>query len=134
MNNHCINFKLFSVLFSNLTGYIQIYNQEATKPDNKGLKINDEKECPSDESEDEDYNPELNEVTCCNGSQTEEMDSDGLDLSNSTTYYSISDKFNFGEAGDGEKMNRPRQRTNVDYKKLHDVGLMDSNILLFLHV
>lgn len=61
------------------------------------------------------------------------MDSDEFDLSNSTTYHS--DKINFGEADEGEIMYQPRQRTNVDYKKLHDVSLIDSMLfacLIFL--
>jgi hypothetical protein len=62
------------------------------------------------------------------------MDSDELDLSNSTTYYSNSDKINFGEGDVGEIMNQPRQRTNVDYKKLHDVSLMDSIIVFMFDI
>ena len=78
---------------------------------------------------DEDYNPELNEVTCSSGNETEETDSEKFDLSNSSTCNSHSDKINFGEAGECEIMHRPRQRKYVDYMKLHDVSLMDSMLL-----
>ncbi|KAF3325580.1 pathogenesis-related homeodomain protein-like protein [Carex littledalei] len=106
--------------FSIDSSYVDIFKEEAANPEGKDLKFKDEKEWPSDESEDEDYNPELNEVTCSSGNETEETDSEKFDLSNSSTCNSHSDKINFGEAGECETMHRPRQRKYVDYMKLHD--------------
>ncbi|KAJ4763628.1 hypothetical protein LUZ62_074003 [Rhynchospora pubera] len=106
--------------FSVDSSYLNIFDEEATNPDGKVLKFEDDEAWPSDESEDEDYDPEINAVSCSSIDETEETDFNEFDLPNSSAYNSNDDKTNFGEANAGKIMHQPRQRKTVDYKKLHD--------------
>ncbi|KAJ3698688.1 hypothetical protein LUZ61_002393 [Rhynchospora tenuis] len=106
--------------FSIDSSYLNIFDKEATNPDGKVLKFGDDEAWPSDESEDEDYDPEINAVSCSSIDETEETDFNEFDLPNSSAYNSNNDITNIGEANADKIMHQPRQRSTVDYKKLHD--------------
>lgn len=118
--------------------------KEATNPDVDNACLNSTGEWPSEDSADEDYDPETN---CNNHSRTVTDESESSDACSSSGVYYTSDEassysnrprnhyldgtfghiinehfVDSGEAGDCDITNYRRQRRDVDYKKLHDVS------------
>ena len=100
--------------------------------------LNPEEEWPSDDSEDDDYNPESRED--CHNINTEGSDDNACDdLSSSTSLCSSDGECSLVDEGvnheyssvngcidsdeSEEKVCGPRQRKAVDYKKLYDVSI-----------
>ncbi|KAH7674694.1 Zinc finger RING/FYVE/PHD-type protein [Dioscorea alata] len=116
--------------------------KEATNPDADNACLNPTGEWPSEDSADEDYDPDTN---CNNHSRTATDESESSDACSSSGVYYTSDEassysnrprnhflngtfghiinehfVDSGEAGDCDITNYRRQRRDVDYKKLHD--------------
>ncbi|KAB2600058.1 pathogenesis-related homeodomain protein-like [Pyrus ussuriensis x Pyrus communis] len=93
------------------SGWQDVFKEEAAFPHGKNSLLNPDEEWPSDDSEDDDYNPERNENSCSRGGSNdiaseEEFSTDvsvGSDVST-----------------DGEIVSGRRQKRSVDYKKLYD--------------
>lgn len=100
--------------------------------------LNPEEEWPSDDSEDDDYDPERRENSCgisgaaLDGDDTDDTDSstslswsvDGEDFSGSgrRENHSVDSGADSYETSDGEIISGRRRRRAVDYKKLYDVS------------
>ncbi|KDP41097.1 hypothetical protein JCGZ_03227 [Jatropha curcas] len=115
--------------------------KEATFPDGGSTLLNPEEEWPSDDSEDDDYDPERRENSisgagtdndACDDSSSatslgwssdgevfsgsRKWEIDNTDFRNQSIYSSLDSD----ETSDGEIMSGRRQRRAVDYKKLYD--------------
>ncbi|XP_052200486.1 pathogenesis-related homeodomain protein isoform X2 [Diospyros lotus] len=130
--------------FSPDSNWQDIFKEEAALPDGGSALLDLEQEWPSDDSGDDDYDPEKVEHSCSHsgaGSDFEALD----DASSSRSSCSLEDEF-FTESGspadrsqdgcdtsfkssigidldettDFEILSGPRQRKTVDYKKLYD--------------
>ncbi|KAK1268461.1 hypothetical protein QJS04_geneDACA013956 [Acorus gramineus] len=117
-----------------------IFKESANYSDEENTCLDAAEEWPSEDSQDDDYDPERNEESC-NGAGTE---GDATDESAcSSSFYWSSDEgsprvkftnrnpsnaslfdsmtsINFEDTSDVEIMNCRRRRKDVDYKKLHD--------------
>lgn len=93
-----------------------VFKEEAAFPDGANAFLNPDEEWPSDDSEDDDYNPERKEKSCSiSGAGSDDNMSDDELSSNSSV---ASD-----ESTDAEIICGRRQRRDVDYKKLYDVSI-----------
>lgn len=130
--------------FSADSHWQEIFKEEAALPDGGGAFLDPEQEWPSDDSEDDDYDPEKIENSCSYsraGSEADDLD----DASSSSSLWSLEDEV-FSESGrpskkhkdgqnasfessigvdsdettDCEVLSGPRLRKAVDYKKLYD--------------
>ncbi|KAK7329743.1 hypothetical protein VNO77_23920 [Canavalia gladiata] len=120
--------------FSLHSTWQDVFKEEAAIPDGDTVLLNPEEEWPSDDSEDDDYNPERKEESHnINKEGTDDDASD--DLSSSTSlcssdgecslvdgvsheYFSVNSSIDSDESE--EKACGRRQRKAVDYKKLYD--------------
>ncbi|KAI8571418.1 hypothetical protein RHMOL_Rhmol01G0118700 [Rhododendron molle] len=117
-----------------------IFKDEAALSDGGGALQDPEQEWPSDDSEDDDYDPEKNETSCSYGRAGSEVDVTD-DASSSSSLWSLEDEV-FSESGspgkgrwnasfkasigadcaettDHEILSGPRERRAVDYTKLY---------------
>ncbi|KAL6977859.1 hypothetical protein U1Q18_026642 [Sarracenia purpurea var. burkii] len=129
--------------FSAESHWQDIFKEEAALPDNGGALQDPEQEWPSDDSKDDDYDPEKNENSCSYGRAGSEADSSD-DVSISSSLWSLEDEVlsesgrpsksrrggwnssfesaigvDSDETTDYEILSGPRQRRAVDYKKLY---------------
>ncbi|KAI4335360.1 hypothetical protein L6164_014012 [Bauhinia variegata] len=119
--------------FSMDCNWQDVFKEEAAFPDGDTALLNPEEEWPSDDSEDDDYNPEKREDNhSISTEDTDDVASD--DLSNSPCSWSLEGDFSVGKEATGhEAVNScidsdesgeiacgRRQRKAVDYKKLYD--------------
>ncbi|KAL2338682.1 hypothetical protein Fmac_013128 [Flemingia macrophylla] len=120
--------------FSLHSSWQDVFKEEAAIPDGETSLLNPEEEWPSDDSEDDDYDPERKEDSHnINTAGTDDSVSD--DLSSSTSlcssdgecypvdgcsheYFSVNSSIDSDESE--EKACGRRQRKAVDYKKLYD--------------
>ncbi|KAJ1400632.1 Zinc finger, PHD-type [Sesbania bispinosa] len=116
--------------FSFNSNWQDVFKEEAALPDGDTALLNPEEEWPSDDSEDDDYNPERRE----DGHDINTEGTDGLSCSTSLCssdgecslvddgvsheYFSVNSSIDSDESE--EKACGPRQRKAVDYKKLYD--------------
>ncbi|KAF3452738.1 hypothetical protein FNV43_RR03171 [Rhamnella rubrinervis] len=99
--------------FSMNSNWQDVFKEEAAFPDGANALLNPDEEWPSDDSEDDDYNPERKENSCSiSGAGSDDNMSDDELSSNSSV---ASD-----ESTDAEIICGRRQRRDVDYKKLYD--------------
>ncbi|XP_042496471.1 pathogenesis-related homeodomain protein isoform X2 [Macadamia integrifolia] len=122
--------------FPSSSNWQDVFKEEAALVDGEIESLNQEEEWPSDDSEDDDYDPERNDKSCsCSGEGTEENISDDAS-SSSILFWSSGDdvSLKFGRQVNDEPPNgdsltsvdsdeitgHRRQRRDVDYKKLHD--------------
>lgn len=115
-----------------------MFKEEASLPDGDVASLNPEAEWPSDDSEDDDYNPERAEDS--RNINTEESDHNASDDSSSSTSLCSSDSecsplddgvnhehFSVNSSVDSDESDEKecgrRQRKAVDYKKLYDVSI-----------
>ncbi|XP_015965165.1 pathogenesis-related homeodomain protein isoform X1 [Arachis duranensis] len=117
-----------------------VFKEEATVPDDCAALLNPEEEWPSDDPEDDDYNPDRRENTHnINAEGTDESPSDSsssISLSSLNDEYSPVDKAMSLEYlsvnscvdsdGYGEIVCSRRQRKAVDYRKLYDEMFKDA--------
>lgn len=125
--------------FSVNSNWQDIFKEEAAFPDGCSALLNQEEEWPSDDSEDDDYNPERRENSCSisrAGTDDDPSSSTSLSwFSDSETFsesmrwemesngyknYSVDSSIGSDETSDGEIICGRRQRRTVDYKKLYD--------------
>ncbi|KAK9269452.1 hypothetical protein L1049_001226 [Liquidambar formosana] len=131
--------------FSVNSSWQDIFKEEAALPEGGGALSNPEEEWPSDDSEDDDYDPEKNEYSCSiSRADTEDSASDDASASSSLSWSFEEEVFSgYGrleKRSDGSKNNSVhsinsvdsgdttdreiiigrRQRRAVDYKKLYD--------------
>ncbi|CAL2225854.1 unnamed protein product [Prunus armeniaca] len=99
--------------FSNDCGWQDVFKEEAAFPDGENSLLNPDEEWPSDDSEDDDYNPERNENSCSFSMGGTEDNASDDELSTDVSVGS-------DESTDGEVVSGRRQRRRVDYKKLYD--------------
>ncbi|XP_030965830.1 pathogenesis-related homeodomain protein isoform X1 [Quercus lobata] len=115
-----------------------IFKEEAAFPDGGNALLDPAEEWPSDDSDDDDYNPERRENSCTiSGAEADENASDDTGSSTSLSWSLdgevFSGKESMGcenhfantsldsdESTEGEIICGPRQRRTVDYKKLYD--------------
>lgn len=118
-----------------------IFKEEAAFPDGGNALLDPAEEWPSDDSDDDDYNPERRENSCTiSGAEADENASDDTSSSTSLSWSLdgevFSGKESMGcenhfantsldsdESTEGEIICGPRQRRTVDYKKLYDVSI-----------
>lgn len=123
----------------------EIFKDEAALSEGGGASQNPEQEWPSDDSEDDDYDPEKNENSCSYGRAGSEADASD-DASSSSSLWSLEDEV-FSESampGKGgwnasfeasvgtdcagttnhEILSGPRERRTVDYTKLYHVSIL----------
>ncbi|XP_060674905.1 pathogenesis-related homeodomain protein isoform X1 [Ziziphus jujuba] len=99
--------------FSMNSNWQDVFKEEAAFPDGANSLLNPDEEWPSDDSEDDDYNPDRRENSCSiSGAATGDDVSDDELSSNSSAAS--------GESTDAEIICSRRQRRDVDYKKLYD--------------
>ncbi|RDX76849.1 Pathogenesis-related homeodomain protein, partial [Mucuna pruriens] len=120
--------------FSLHSTWQDVFKEEAAIPDGETALLNPEEEWPSDDSEDDDYDPERKEDSL-NINTEGANDSASDDLTSSTSlcssdaecspvdgvsheYFSVNSSIDSDESED--KACGPRQRKAVDYKKLYD--------------
>ena len=114
-----------------------VFKEEAALPDGDTALLNPEEEWPSDDPEDDDYNPDRREDThSINAVGTDDNPSDS---SSSTSLWSLNGEYSpvdegvsheylsvnscIDSDGSGEVACGRRQRKAVDYKKLYDVSI-----------
>ncbi|XVE98858.1 hypothetical protein REPUB_Repub03eG0144800 [Reevesia pubescens] len=113
-----------------------IFKDEAAFPDDAITSLNPGEEWPSDDSEDDDYDPERRENSCSiSGAATDGHESDDTDSSTSLSWSVDGEDFSgYGrcenhtvesgadsyETSDGDTICGRRRRRAVDYKKLYD--------------
>ncbi|XP_022731937.1 pathogenesis-related homeodomain protein isoform X2 [Durio zibethinus] len=111
-----------------------IFKDEAAFPDDAIASLNPEEDWPSDDSEDDDYDPDRRENSCriggtaTDGDESEDTDSsislswsvDGEDFSGSGRCENHDSGADSSETSDGEIICGRRRRRAVDYKKLYD--------------
>ncbi|KAJ7955839.1 pathogenesis-related homeodomain protein [Quillaja saponaria] len=118
--------------FSTDSNWQEIFKEEAAFPDGGTFVLNPEEEWPSEDSEDDDYNPERRKDN--HSISMEATD----DISSSTSFWSLNDEYSSAEQGidherpfvgscadsdesaDAEIISGRRQRSAVDYRKLYD--------------
>lgn len=112
-----------------------IFNEEATLPDGGCTSLNQEEEWPSDDSEDDDYDPSRNENSRGNteGNNTSEDATSSGSLS-----WSFEDEVFLHSGGsnniysddsiDPTVISGRRRRRAVDYRKLYDVSAIEIRI------
>ncbi|KAM7477863.1 hypothetical protein LguiA_026076 [Lonicera macranthoides] len=110
--------------FSVDSNWQDIFKEEADLPDGGDALLHQEEEWPSDESDDDDYDPE-NFDNSCNQSRAESKDNASESESASSSSLCILEGDLFFEADsdettDCEVLSGRRQRRAVDYKKLYD--------------
>ncbi|KAL5549435.1 hypothetical protein UlMin_004666 [Ulmus minor] len=99
--------------FSLNSNWEDVFKDEAAFPDGENASLNPDDLWPSDDSEDDDYNPDRQENSCSiSGAGIDDKASDDEFFSN------ISDGSD--ESSDAEIISGRRQRRHVDYKKLYD--------------
>ncbi|XP_044464922.1 pathogenesis-related homeodomain protein isoform X3 [Mangifera indica] len=125
--------------FSIDSNWQDIFKEEAAFPDGGSALLNQEQDWPSDDSEDDDYNPERRENSSsisgvgtdddASSSTSLSWSSDGETFSKSMRWemegndykqYSSDSSIGSDENSDGEIICGRRQRRTVDYKKLYD--------------
>ncbi|KAK2971633.1 hypothetical protein RJ640_003453 [Escallonia rubra] len=128
--------------FSVDSNWQDIFKEEASLPEGGDALLNPEEEWPSDDSEDDDYDPENFESSCSYSRAGSEANASNEESSSSSLYSLESEVFgepgslaNIGkdptsaelfvgadtdETTDCEITNGRRQRGTVDYKKLYD--------------
>ncbi|GAV84259.1 Homeobox domain-containing protein/PHD domain-containing protein [Cephalotus follicularis] len=123
--------------FSVDSNWLDIFKEEAAFPDGGSALLNPEEDWPSDDSEDDDYNPERRENSCSvSGASTHDDVSDDASSSTSLSWSSGSGRWGWNDRGyknrsvegsadsdgtsDGEIVSGRRRRRAVDYKKLYD--------------
>ncbi|KAM7481277.1 hypothetical protein LguiB_005860 [Lonicera macranthoides] len=112
--------------FSVDSNWQDIFKEEADLPDGGDALLHQEEEWPSDESDDDDYDPE-NFDNSCNQSRAESKDNTSESESASSSSLCILEGDLFFEADsdettDCEVLSGRRQRRAVDYKKLYDAS------------
>ncbi|KAM1087548.1 hypothetical protein ACFX2B_012913 [Malus domestica] len=95
------------------SGWQDVFKEEATFPHGKNSLLNPDEEWPSDDSEDDDYNPERNENSCS-------ISRGGSDDIASEEELSTDVSVGSDVSTDGEIVSSRRQKRSVDYKKLYD--------------
>ncbi|CAN6729211.1 unnamed protein product [Malus baccata var. baccata] len=95
------------------SGWQDVFKEEATFPHGKNSLLNPDEEWPSDDSEDDDYNPERNENSCS-------ISRGGSDDIASEEELSTDVSVGSDVSTDGEIVSSRRQKKSVDYKKLYD--------------
>ncbi|KAL8096097.1 pathogenesis-related homeodomain protein isoform X2 [Apium graveolens] len=124
--------------FSPESNWQDIFKEEAALPDGGGSILDPEQDFPSDDSEDDDFDPENSENCSCSYSRAgSEDDSSGATSSSSSLCFPEGELFsglealeertwktNFGtdsnETSDCEILGGRRQRKEVNYQKLYD--------------
>ncbi|KAJ4709244.1 pathogenesis-related homeodomain protein-like [Melia azedarach] len=124
--------------FSVSSNWQDIFKEEAAFPDGGSALLNQEKDWPSDDSEDDDYNPERESSCSITGAETDDDASSSTSLSwssddgalaetqrweiegNGYKNFSVDSSLGSDETSDGEVICGRRQRSTVDYKKLYD--------------
>lgn len=115
--------------------------------DGGGSILDPEQDFPSDDSEDDDFDPENSENCSCSYSRTgSEDDASGATSSSSSLFFPGGELFsgletveertwktNFGadsnETSDCEILGGRRQRKEVNYQKLYDVSVYNFNLI-----
>ncbi|KAK6147436.1 hypothetical protein DH2020_018348 [Rehmannia glutinosa] len=113
-----------------------VFKEEAALPDGGSSMLCQEEEWPSDDSEDDDYNPDRIEHSCSDSMSRSESDASdysssflgsledetGIIEERSNRSFDSLDLIGVDsdEINDGEVVCRPRQRAAVDYIKLYD--------------
>ncbi|XP_042054153.1 pathogenesis-related homeodomain protein-like isoform X1 [Salvia splendens] len=114
-----------------------VFKDEAALPDGANSVLFQEEEWPSDDSEDDDYDPDRNERSCSGNMSTSESDASRYSssflgsLEDEDGKFEVRSNRSFGETleligGDsdeiqnGEVVPHPRQRAAVDYIKLYN--------------
>lgn len=116
-------------------------------PDGGGSILDPEQDFPSDDSEDDDFDPENSENCSCSYSRAgSEVDASGETSSSSSLCFPEGELFsgletleertwktNLGadsnETSDCEILGGRRQRKEVNYQKLYDVSVYKSNLI-----
>lgn len=124
--------------FSLNSNWQDVFKEEATAPDDGKISLDPAEEWPSDDSKDDDYDPETNEKTCSRSGIAESMSDDACSssglfwssdeassLSGSRRYDKVKvagSPINIysDDTNNLEVTSHRRQRRDVDYKKLHD--------------
>ncbi|KAE9604717.1 putative transcription factor homeobox-WOX family [Lupinus albus] len=112
-----------------------VFKEEAALPDGDNVLLNQEEELPSDDPDDDDYNPERREDNLSTNVEGTD-DNASFDSSSSTSVWSLNSECSLVDEAVGREycsVNRcidsddsgkitcgHRQRKAVDYKKLHD--------------
>lgn len=99
--------------FSMDSTWQDVFKEEAAFPDGGNLLLNPDEEWPSDESDDDDYNPDRNVNSCSNSRE-------GSDGNASDDELSTDGSIGSDESTDGDIVSGRRHRNSVDYKKLYD--------------
>ncbi|VVB11077.1 unnamed protein product [Arabis nemorensis] len=125
-----------------------IFNEEASLPIGSEATLNNEADWPSDDSKDDDYDPEMREIAGGSSSNVNGVDDGDIDGESDSTSLSLAsdgvalstgswegDRFNnmveLCETSTEEAVSGPRQRRTVDYTKLYyemfgkDAGLQE---------
>ncbi|KAG7966085.1 hypothetical protein I3843_08G032600 [Carya illinoinensis] len=124
--------------FSMDSDWQDLFKEAAAFPDGGNAILDPEEEWPSDDSDDDDYNPDRREnSSMISGAETDDNVSDDISISTSLSW-SLDGELFSGKEGmgcgnhfanasldseestDGEIICGPRQRRAVDYKKLYD--------------
>ncbi|XP_062163985.1 pathogenesis-related homeodomain protein isoform X2 [Alnus glutinosa] len=124
--------------FSMNSNWQDVFKEEAAFPDGGNSILDPEEEWPSDDSDDDDYNPERRgNSSTISGAETDENASDNISISTSLSWSLDGEVFSeeegmgcenrvantfldSDESTEGEIICGPRQRRAVDYKKLYD--------------
>lgn len=92
-----------------------VFKEEAALPEDGNASLLPDDEWPSDDSEDDDYNPErIENSNSIGGAGTDDNMSEDEISSNSSV--------GSDESTDAEILHGRRQRRDVDYRKLYDVS------------
>uniref|UniRef100_A0A2N9G3E0 Pathogenesis-related homeodomain protein n=1 Tax=Fagus sylvatica TaxID=28930 RepID=A0A2N9G3E0_FAGSY len=124
--------------FSTNSNWQDVFKEEAAFPDGGNALLDPAEDWPSEDSEDDDYNPERRENSCTNsGAEANENASDDTSSSTSLSWSLDGEVFSgkegmgcenhfantsldSDESTEGEIICGPRQRRTVDYRKLYD--------------
>ncbi|XP_059460881.1 pathogenesis-related homeodomain protein isoform X2 [Corylus avellana] len=124
--------------FSMNSNWQDVFKEEAAFPDGANSILDAEEEWPSDDSDDDDYNPaRRGNSSTISGAETDENASDDISISTSLSWSLDGEVFSeeegmgcenrfantfldSDESTEGEIICGPRQRRAVDYKKLYD--------------
>ncbi|PON74145.1 Octamer-binding transcription factor [Parasponia andersonii] len=99
--------------FSMNNSWEDVFEEEAALPEDGNASLHPDDEWPSDDSEDDDYNPERRENSCSIGGA-------GTDDNESEDEFSFTSSIGSDESMDAEIVYGRRQRREVDYRKLYD--------------
>ncbi|MED6174765.1 hypothetical protein PIB30_072126 [Stylosanthes scabra] len=118
-----------------------VFKEEAALPDDDAALLNPEEEWPSDDPEDDDYNPDRRDNS--HNINAEGTDDNPSDSSSSTSLWSLNDEYSpvdkalsleylsvnscIDSEGSGEIVCGRRQRKAVDYRKLYDEMFKDAS-------